>query len=133
MRESVAPTACAIRPLPQANVVDEVLLRRQHFTYRFNVLHGTLGPRRHRCDGKLFTRYAGGLQHPPRLGRQALQATDQQLPQPLGQTDYLGFSPVPQRPLPLTPDYEPLSDEVLHDVHQEERIALRALEDERRE
>ena len=133
MRKSVAPTAGPIRPLPQADVVEELVLRRQPFTRRFDVLHRALGPRRHRRHCKSFARHTGRLQHPPPLGREVLQAPDQQLPQSLRQTGHFGLGPVLQRPLPLATHDHPLSHQVLDDVHQEQRMALRALIDEGRE
>src|SRR5215510_3268339 len=52
MRKLIAPTAGAIRPLAQADVVKEMPLRRQLFTRHLDVLHRTLGPRRDRRYGK---------------------------------------------------------------------------------
>ena len=133
MLKAVAAPARAIRPHRQPRIVEEVLLRRQSLTHRLDVLHGHLAARGHGRHRKHLAHHAGRLQHPTDRGRQRLEASQEQLPQPLGQTRHLGLGPVLQGPLPRTTDHEPLADEVLHDVHQEERIPLRALEDERRE
>ena len=133
MLKAVAAPAGAIRPHRQPRVVEEVLLRRQPFTHRLDVLHGGLAARRHGRHRKRLAHHAGRLQHPTHRGRQRLDAPQEQLPQPLGQTRHLGLGPRPQRPLPRAPDHQPLLHQMLHDVHQEQRIPLRALEDERRE
>ena len=109
------------------------MLRRQCFTPRLDIRHGTLSASRHRSRRKLLAHHTGGLQHPPRLRREVLDAPHQQLPQPLRQTRDLGLGPRPQRPLPLVPNDQSLLHQMLHDVHHEQRIAFCALVDERGE
>ena len=79
----------------------------QPFTHRLDVLYGALDTRRHRGHRKRLAHHTGGLQHPPSLWRERLDAPQEQCRQPRWQTRHLRRGPLAQRPLPRPPRLNP--------------------------
>ena len=127
MLKAIAPPAGAIRPDRQPGVVDKVVLRRQPFTLRLDIRHGALRPAATAAAANARPTTLAPSSTRRAAGGRASMRRSQQLPQPLRQTRHLGLGRLRSVHCPSRRTTQSLLHQMLHHVHHEQRIAVRAL------